>query len=120
MTFPSASTPFCEVRVTTYKRPDLLKRALTSLQEQTYPFWKAIVLDDSPEREGADVVRKINDLRIIYRANPKNLGRNKNIDFAFQSRNIIGGRYACILEDDNYFFPDFIESNIQSLTREKV
>ena len=102
------------------KRPDLLKRALISLQGQTYQSWKAIVLDDSPQYEGKDVINALNDPRILYRPNPQNLGRNKNIDFAFQSSSMIGGKYAFILEDDNYLLPDFIQKNIESLQREKV
>ena len=115
------NSPFvCEVRVTTYKRPNLLERALKSLQEQTYKHWRAIIFDDSPMHEGKEVLDKLDDDWIIYRPNPENLGRNKNIDFAFQSSSIVGGRYAFVLEDDNYLFPDFIEKNINSLDREGV
>jgi glycosyltransferase involved in cell wall biosynthesis len=41
----------CEVRIPTYKRPDLLKRALSNLRKQTYDNWQAIAFDDSPEQE---------------------------------------------------------------------
>ena len=46
----------CEVRVPTYRRPELLERCLKSLIAQTHENWRAIVLDDSPEREGEAVL----------------------------------------------------------------
>jgi len=110
----------CEVRVPTYKRPDLLKRALYSLKAQTYNNWKCVVLDDSPTQEARSVVESLNDDRMIYRPHPTNLGRTKNLDYAFFSTNYIGGLYAFVLEDDNYLFPTFIAENIQSLKTNNV
>lgn len=110
----------CEIRVATYKRPQLLKRALSSVIAQTYQNWKAIVFDDSPEQEGRQVIEALNDDRIIYQPHRENLGRAKNIDHAFQSKAYIGGKYAFALEDDNYLFPDFIDSNIAALEENNV
>ena len=110
----------CEVRIPTYKRPDLLKRSLSSLVKQTYENWQAIILDDSPEQEAKDVVIEFNDDRIIYKPNQKNLGRSKNINYAFLSKSYINGSYACVLEDDNYLLPGFIAENIQSIENNMV
>ena len=110
----------CEVRIPTYKRTDLLKRALTSLAAQTYNNWKCLVLDDSPNQEARLVVESFNDDRMIYQPHPTNLGRTKNLDYAFLSTNYIGGLYAFVLEDDNYLFPTFIAENIKSLETHKV
>ena len=54
----------CEIRVPTYRRPELLERAMRSLQAQTQRDWVALVMDDSPEREGAQAVKKLGDGRI--------------------------------------------------------
>lgn len=110
----------CEVRMTTYKRPDLLKRSIETLINQTYTDWTAIVFDDSPTQEGKPVVEAFNDARILYKPHPQNLGRTKNLDYAFQSSAMIGGTYAFVLEDDNYLYPEFIEENVRSLNTHKV
>lgn len=110
----------CEIRVPTYKRPDLLQRALSSLRSQIYNNWKCLVLDDSPDQEARLVVESFNDNRIIYQPHPTNLGRAKNLNYAFLSTNYIGGLYAFVLEDDNYLFPTFIAENIQSLETHNV
>jgi glycosyltransferase involved in cell wall biosynthesis len=110
----------CEVRVTTYKRPQLLARSLNSLIAQTHQDWQALIFDDSPEREGELVVQSLGDPRLLYRPHPQNLGQTKNLDYAFQSAAYIGGKYAFVLEDDNYLMPEFIASNIGSLEAHNV
>jgi len=110
----------CEVRIPTYKRPDLLDRALKSLIAQTHKNWLALVLDDSPAQEAKAVVEALNDSRIIYQPHKTNLGRSKNIDYAFHSKAYVGGTYAFVLEDDNYLFPKFIEENINALNVKQV
>lgn len=117
---PKENYPICEVRMPTYKRPKTLLRALKSLQEQTYPHWKAIVFDNSSEQEAKSVVADLNDDRIIYRPHAKNIGGPKNLDLSLQSKSILGGKYACMLEDDNYLYPDTLRENIETLKREKV
>jgi len=110
----------CEIRVTTYKRPQLLQRALASAIAQTYENWIALVFDDSPEQEGKAVVESLNDKRIVYQPHKTNLGQAKNLDYAFKSSNYAGGKYAFVLEDDNYLFPEFIAKNIEALEANNV
>ncbi|OGW75522.1 MAG: hypothetical protein A2Z72_05805 [Omnitrophica bacterium RBG_13_46_9] len=105
----------CEVRMPAYKRPELLKRAIKSLLEQTYKNWIVIVMDDSPMQECRAVVECYNDSRIMYSPNKTQLGPARNLDQAFQSAGYVGGSYAFVLEDDNYLFPCFIAANITSI-----
>ncbi|MGM0588803.1 MAG: glycosyltransferase family 2 protein [Bacteroidota bacterium] len=109
----------CEVRMPTYKRPKKLSRALQSLCRQTYPHWKALVFDDSPEQEAKNVVEDFGDPRIWYEPNPQNLGAAKNIDRCFQPITSDAG-YAFMLEDDNWIYPEFIERNVDLVERHKV
>jgi Glycosyl transferase family 2 len=105
----------CEIRVPTYRRPQWLERALRSILAQDTPDWRAVIFDDSPDQEGRAVVDQLADARFIYRPNPTNLRAAANIDQCFQTGPYAGGDYACILEDDNWFYPAFISSNIQAL-----
>lgn len=116
----SYSIPSCEVRIPTYKRPELLTRSIKSLISQTHENWRALVFEDSPEQEGKSIVEQFKDPRIIYRPHQQNIGRSKNLDHCFYSRPYIGGNYAFVLEDDNHLFPEFIQKNIQSLEESKV
>lgn len=75
----------------------------------------AIVLDDSPEREAEEVVRDLQDQRIRYQWNPTNLGAAGNLSQAFQSSSLLGAKYACVLEDDNWLLPKFLAENVRIL-----
>jgi hypothetical protein len=105
----------CEIRVPTYRRPRLLERALRSLQAQTRQDWVALVMDDSPAQDGRDIVIKLNDPRIQYRPNQNRLGCAGNLDQAFATPAYAGAAFACVLEDDNWYFPKFLAANIQAL-----
>jgi glycosyltransferase involved in cell wall biosynthesis len=112
--------PLVEIRVITYRRPQWLKEALASLQAQTLKDWTGVVYDDSPDREGQEVVAHCADPRITYSPNPKNLGASLNTSQAFRTQARQGGKYACLLEDDNWLFPDFLEANVQALETSKL
>ncbi len=107
------SSLLCEVRVPTYRRPAMLRRALDSLRGQTHANWVALVFDDSDDRDGAAVVEEIGDARILYRPNAQRRRCAGNIDQVFQTRAYLGGEYACILEDDNLLLPDFLRDNLE-------
>jgi hypothetical protein len=97
-----------EVRMPACDRPDMLRRALQALEAQDYPYWKAIVYDDSRSSDVRDVVQCVTDDRISYCRNPVSLGAARNIDQCFHSAPLLGGDYGCLLEDDNFWLPGFL------------
>ncbi len=109
-----------EVRIPTYKRPDWLKNAINSLVAQTYSSWVALVFDDSPLQEAKTIVESFNDSRLIYKPNHQNLGASKNLNQCFDTKPYLNGNFAFVLEDDNWIYPDFIESNIKALEKYNV
>jgi len=107
--------PVIEIRVPTYKRPELLRRCLGSILQQTYKNWVVIVMDDSLQQEGRQVVEEFSDSRVAYIPNKKNKGCSANIDQAFLPVPILNGSHACVVEDDNWVLPKFLEKNVRSL-----
>ena len=73
------------------------------------------MLDDSPDKEAEEIVSEFNESRIYYRPNAVNLGCSKNLDQAFSEKQLAEGCYACVIEDDNWILPQFLESNIKKL-----
>jgi glycosyltransferase involved in cell wall biosynthesis len=110
------SSGLCEVRVPTFRRPKLLRRALLSVLEQTYSHWRCVVLDDCPDGSARSIVEAIQDHRIDYLQNPQRLGALGNIDKSFVRGSMLGGNYAFVLEDDNYLLPDHIDRSIGILS----
>lgn len=110
-----------EIRVPTFRRPDLLARALDSLRLQTWQNWRAIVIDDSGAREGELVVHQIGDERIVYQSNSKNLGRIDNLNFCFQPEPFFcNTTHACVLEDDNWYDPTWLEANLNAMIKNQA
>jgi glycosyltransferase involved in cell wall biosynthesis len=107
--------PLVECRVPAYDRPELLERALRSLQAQTFSDWGAIVFDDSRSQSGRAVVDALGDSRVSYRHNPERLGSTGNLNQAFSPQPLAGGEFAFILEDDNAVTPDFISTALRRI-----
>jgi len=45
--------------IPTYKRPDLIKRAIRSILNQTYQDFEIVIIDDSPDDETEKVVKNL-------------------------------------------------------------
>ena len=77
------------VVIATFRRPQQLSEALTSVLKQTGVSLEAIVVDDSPESSARDVVENFKDSRVRYITNPepsggfpsvvRNLGRGASL-----------------------------------------
>jgi glycosyltransferase involved in cell wall biosynthesis len=100
------------VRTPTYRRPEALRRCLESLIAQSWQNWVCDVFDDDRDAAGLEVVTQIADRRIFYHHNQPQLFASKNIDQCFSRRNPHGARYFCVVEDDNFILPRFMEENI--------
>lgn len=101
--------------ITTYKRPvEMVLRAVESVRNQTYKDIEIIVVDDSPadfeERQAVkEAIEKIEDERIIYLANEKNVGacasRNRGISIA-------KGEFIMYVDDDDELVETCVEKRV--------
>lgn len=110
----------CEIRVPSYRRPVLLRRALQSLVAQTHSDWRAVVFDDCPDSTAECIVSEVGDGRIMYHKNARRMGAIGNIDQCFHNRPMIGGHFACVVEEDNYLLPQHIERKLRLCSEHNV
>lgn len=110
----------CEIRIPTYRRPDLLRRALSSVAAQTEQDLRCIIFDDSPDREAEAVVAEFPQLDIDYRANPENLGICRNLGQCYQTRAFGDAEFAFCLEDDNTIDATFVQENVEQLRQSNI
>jgi hypothetical protein len=115
-----SGTGLVEVRTPTYRRPEMLRRALSSLIAQTHPHWMCTVFDDDPDQGGRAVVEELADPRITYHHNDPQRFASRNIDRCFTAENPNGADYFCVVEDDNYLLADFMAANIAAARRHEV
>ncbi|MGB7240884.1 MAG: glycosyltransferase family A protein [Sulfitobacter sp.] len=116
----SSDTPLVHVRTTAYKRPELLKRCLESLAAQTWTNWVCDVFDDDAEASGREIVAAVNDPRVTYHHNIPQRFASKNIDQCFTRSNTCDADFFCVVEDDNFLLPRFMEDNIRICRDEGV
>ncbi|MEN9552228.1 MAG: putative glycosyl transferase [Candidatus Parcubacteria bacterium] len=88
----------------THKRKDGLVRAIDSVLAQTYSNWEMIIVNDSPHDE-AYFSLSINDARIKYFVNEKNMGVNYSRDRALKNLSQ-ESTFVIFLDDDDYLAPD--------------
>lgn len=103
--------PLVSLIVRTHKRPKILKEALQSILYQTYSNWEVIVAEDGGET-AKEVVASFNDERIRYIPSKESIGRSATGNRALAEAK---GDFLNFLDDDDYFFPDHLETLVNYL-----
>ena len=106
------SKPWVTFCMTTYKRPEFLKKQLISLSQQTFSNFNVVISDNDPDASAEKIVRDINDKRYYYYHNGENLGMIQSFN------NSIGKAatpYIVMLTDD-----DHVDTNMLSELRNIV
>jgi glycosyltransferase involved in cell wall biosynthesis len=104
--------PLITTIIPTYKRPQLLKRALASVLSQTYPHFQLSVYDNASHDETEAVVREFmeKDNRVKYHCHEQNIGMIANYQFAMSQVNT---PLFSLLSDDDVLFPWFYEETLK-------
>lgn len=93
-----------------YSTPEYLKLAIESVQRQTRPDWKLIVVDDcSPIPGIKDLVDGFKDERISYSLNPQNLGQAGNWNRCLE---LAQTDLVTLLHADDELEPDYAEKMV--------
>jgi len=101
------------VYVCTYRRNHLLPRALGSLLSQTFQDWTCELHNDDPADDFPErLVASIGDPRIAVVNHPRNLGTTATFNLVFRP---VSERYVTMLEDDNWWQPEFLEVMVRAL-----
>lgn len=100
-------SPDKDARVTivvpTYRRPAYLAQCLASIRAQTYSDFVVAVYDNSPDREGQDVVAAMADDRFCYVPRPRDLGMFAN---AVQGLAAASTELVMEVDDDDLLLPE--------------
>ncbi len=101
--------------IPTFRRPDILGRAIESVLAQSYGNLKIAVYDNASGDETEAVVRDYmrRDARVMYRANPTNLGPVRNM---IQGVSAVETPYYSLLNDDDFLLPGFYEGAVRKLS----
>src|SRR5713101_2056619 len=103
--------------IPTYRRPNLLRRAVESVLTQTYSNLRVTVFDNASGDETAEVVAELSerDPRVHYHSHPTNLGPVANFQAGMDA---VGTPYFSFLSDDDLLLPSFYERALAGFHRE--
>ncbi len=101
--------PLITTIIPTYRRPQLLKRAIRSALNQTFPHLQVCVYDNASGDETAAVVAELacEDSRVTYYCQAENIGANANFVFGMER---VDTPFFAMLSDDDYYLPTFYET----------
>ena len=104
-----------DIIVATYGRHALLKEALQSVADQTYPEWRCWISEDGKSIETAEAIKPfLRDQRFIHLTGP-----HAGFPSAPRNRAIRHGRapLIAILDDDDIWLPDKLKHQVSFLER---
>lgn len=103
---PPTEGPSVAVVLATRDRPQLLTRAIPSVQAQRYEHWQLVVVDDGTNAETRAVVEAFEDDRLRLVEGPRRgLGAARNTGLSEA-----GGEIVCYLDDDNVMHPGWLQA----------
>lgn len=106
------SAPLVSICTPTYNRPGLLERAIRSCLAQTCQDFEIIVTDNSTNDLSGELISRLDDPRIRYCKNERNLGPVGNTSRAVA---LAEGKYVKILMDDDLLEPDCLRVMVEAL-----
>ena len=101
------NSPLFSIVIPTYNRANEIGRCISSVVNQTYSNWEAIVVDNYSQDNTQEIVNSFNDKRIRY-------FKNHNYGIISVSRNFgldkSNGMWICFLDSDDWWMPNKLES----------
>jgi len=107
--------PLITVIIPTFRRPELLRRAILSVLHQTFLSLQVCVYDDASNDDTQHVVTQLaeTDSRIKYHRHKHNIGTAANFNYGLQ---LVNTPFFSFLSDDDLLLPHFLEAAMQSLS----
>jgi glycosyltransferase involved in cell wall biosynthesis len=108
------STPLITTVIPTYRRPHMLRRAIRSVLDQTYPHFKICVYDNASNDETGEVASTLasRDSRVHYHCHPENIGAQNNFLFGLSK---VDTPLLHFMSDDDFLLPGFFAQAIAAL-----
>ena len=111
--------PLVSVIMPCYNMEKYISDSIMSVQQQTYPNWELLIVDDNSTDATASVVEKLcqQDTRIQCTVKPNHSGI---ADTRNQCLRMAKGRYLAFLDSDDVWHPEKLERQLQFMTERKI
>lgn len=103
--------PLVSVITPTYNRAYIIKNAIDSVMNQTYPNWELIVIDDGSTDNTKEVVESYQDQRIrYYKQNNQGPAKARN-----RAGRLAKGKWIAYIDSDNELLPNYLDTMVKWL-----
>ena len=101
------------VIVPVYNRAATVAETLASIQQQTYPYFEVVIVDDGSTDDSADMIRPfLNDVRFHYHYQANSgrpaVARNRGVKLASYD-------WLAFLDSDDTWHPDYLYAQVSTL-----
>lgn len=101
--------PLVSVIIRTHKRPATLRKTLELLRKQTYKNFEIVLIEDGEPAAEQMLHDEFKDLTVNYNATGRPIGRSAAANLGFS---LAKGKYLNLLDDDDYLFPEHLETAV--------
>jgi glycosyltransferase involved in cell wall biosynthesis len=114
--YNNSGGPLITTIIPTYRRPHLLRRAIKSVLNQTYPYFEVCVYDNASGDETAEVVSEFakKDPRVKYHCHPENIAAGKNFLYGAER---VETPFFSFLSDDDILLPEFYQTALEGFNK---
>jgi glycosyltransferase involved in cell wall biosynthesis len=109
-----STDPMITSVIPTYRRPELLRRAIRSILDQNYHHFKICVYDNASNDRTPAVVRELasQDPRVHYHCNPENIGAPDNFALGLSEADT---PFVHLISDDDFLLPNFFNHAVAAM-----
>jgi glycosyltransferase involved in cell wall biosynthesis len=102
--------------IPTFRRSQLLQKAIYSVLNQTYPDFQVCIYDNASNDETEEIVKECmrQDPRVKYHRHAKNIGMMANYAYALKE---VSTPYFSLLSDDDLLLPHFYETALKAFQK---
>ena len=116
MVTDSSENPVVTVVITTYNRPECLRKAVETVSNQNYEPIELVVVDDCSRKPAAEVLADVtpNVESFIIRRHETNRGANAARNTGIESAS---GEFIAFLDDDDRWEPEKLSKQVKTFQR---
>lgn len=111
------SEPLVSVIIRTHRRPEVLRKTLDLLRLQTYRNYEIVLIEDGEPTAQKMIETDFQDLPLRYYSTGASIGRSAAANLGFS---LAKGKYLNLLDDDDYLYPEHIETAVSVAEEKKV
>ena len=100
-----------------YNSSQFLEETIASVRNQTFTNWEWLITDDQSSDNSVEIIKKINDQRIVLTVSKQNGGAGHARNLSLEKAS---GRYITFLDADDFWESNFLEEMIGFMKNENA